>query len=168
MSLFLIFFNEHLCSLNVGICTFALVWAHIYVNVHVCVWFTFIYVYMPVNVWDWCWNHPKFLLHTIHWDKVSQSHLIWPACSGDLDLLSRAWITSGLQHPLYLLKVTLSFHDNRMQEEELSSLLLQACSICDLWQLRLCVILDIFSIFHIICALPLHIINFNHLITIIQ
>lgn len=48
MSLFLIFFHEHLCSENVCICTFALVWAHVYVNVHVCAQCTFIDVCMPV------------------------------------------------------------------------------------------------------------------------
>lgn len=70
---------------------------HIYWCMHAC------------DVWDWCWNHPQFLLHTIHWDKVSQSNLIWLACSGDLDLLLTVWITSGLPHPLYLLKVLCPF-----------------------------------------------------------
>lgn len=42
------FLHEHLCSENVCICTFALVWAHVYVNVHVCARCTFIDVCMPV------------------------------------------------------------------------------------------------------------------------
>lgn len=78
------------------------------------------YLFMYVMVWDW-WQHPQLLLHTTHWDRVSQSNLIWLACSGDLALLSGAWITSRLTHPLYLLRVLLSSHDHHMQEDVLSS-----------------------------------------------